>query len=311
MAGTEKSSATDAVGFFAVQASDGTHGCAGMILVAIVFLTLVFWETARDEPAGDRTYQIVASVLSVLCVALAVRLLRSIIQKANKSNIAVDSFACRGLWIAPDRVYAGIMDMCCVAPVPPAEFNRKESIQVAAIRTRASTRRGSPEELQLGIQLAELTGRRGVYRIGRIQVGGPGLNGEDIDFLGCARPVVVTGGEARSCFSVVLGAQLSAIARLVRPGTGVRCRIVISPRAGEGVPSSMIFLGAIGGAVKSLVESVQGSSRESAVRDALRSGSFVDPETSRLLLQLIEKQGWEVDVNALTPGQRGLVGTKW
>jgi hypothetical protein len=65
------------------------------------------------------------------------------------------------------------------------------------------------------------------------------------------------------------------------------------------------------GPVGSLIEGAQGSSKESAVSDALRSDTFINAATSQLLLRLIEGIGWEVEVSAVTSKQLGLVGSQW
>jgi len=302
--GAESPGPSTGVGFL-VSDDSQVAGCLIVPLAVLVLVTVVALSVAWGA-----WHSLALSLISLMvALFIAFLLLRGAVRSGKARNTARKQIRCRGVWMADNEVYAGPMDLDCGVDLSESEFLKQDVTQFVAVRACNLTKT-SLDGLSLVIQIVELAQTPGVYRIGRIVISRPAIQSEEFDFLRCNRPTVLLDGQARSCFGVDLRTQIEAIARVIGARNGVKCRIVISPRAtglsGGGAPAGLMY-----GPVGSLIEGAQGSSKESAVSDALRSDTFINAATSQLLLRLIEGIGWEVEVSAVTSKQLGLVGSQW
>lgn len=298
------------IGFVMIHDLGGAmQGCAMAFFWVLIVLALVGLAVIRASEFGA----IGIVIWLTICFILGFLLLRTAGRSNRLSKTPKRDILCHGVWFCQNQVLVGGMNLDLGVEISPSALLSQRSVRLVAVRPCEGTKTASINDVTLGMQIIELAQSHGMYRIGRLQVFAPSFTSETFDFLRCKRPMILLDDQVSSTFNVHLLKQIEALARYVdarRQNDTARCRIVISSRA-TGLTNGTVPAGLMYGAVGSLIEGVQGLSKEGDVREALQSGSFVNKETSELLLRMIEERAWQVEVRALTSNQLGMVGSEW
>jgi len=299
-------------GFGIISAPTGpSENATGLVFVfcfvaALLFAGFKCVAGARGEDWGAWSY-VLAAVLILLGVLFGV-IWVAMLRSHMKSTGMMKSFTEGGIWVTGDHLYAGKFKLEFRDEIP---FSSIDSI--VPIPLLRVTWLQDPNSLTLdarmaspALQLVNSKYDAKDFRIARLHI----MVGDESKFIHnmmLCRKIMI--GDSESVASVT---QQPLVRQLQKVLDGIKqyrgkpdpCTLLITPRGGQG---SLVLFGAIGGIIKSISD----RSAVSQIRKDFETGQFVDKVTGKMVLKLIEEEGWAIHIRPLGTNELGLAGGEW
>ena len=303
----EKSDNPSGVGIFKGPPSESAErwGCLVPLILCIICAATV--GVVMMMSASRPLEYIIPSICTLLTLFLgyhAVIIFRT--PQRPKKQLRLE-----GVWLTRDKAWLGGQEVEIPEEAFVAELYKRESTRITALRPDAKDTGQlwfDPATISLNLQIVNSKYNAKNYRIACIHVKRNGTYIRTYNLMLSRDQVLVIDGFMYTCKMLPLVKQLkkilSGLDQIQLAEIGI-FSLSITPRSSSG--GAWMMYGAIGGVVKGIADSVKASN----VKDSLRRGDFIDQETGEVLLELIEKHRWNIEIRPLGMNELGLAGSEW